>query len=131
MPAKRTVKICSICGREFYGSRKRVTCGSEECKLVLQKRRDQSTSQRIRPYTKTSVILISKDLQEGMTVEEIAKLYDRDVEDVRQFVEKIKQKGIVDYVNKRLDKYQRMRSEDLDFARSGSLEIDLRGTNLC
>lgn len=123
MSNKLKEKTCMFCGKQFKGASNRLTCGSEECKRLLQKKRDKKPGAKIRPYTKTSVIMISRDLKEGLSIEEMARIYDRDVEDLRRFVEKIKKAGIVDYVNQKLDKYHRKR-EDLIFARNAEFDID-------
>lgn len=124
MSNKLKEKTCMFCGKQFKGAHNRLTCGSDECKKLLDKQRNKKPGARIRPYTKTSVLLISRDLKEGLSVEEMARIYDRDVEDLRQFVEKIRKAGIVDYVNYKLDKYHRARN-DLTFARKAEIDVDL------
>lgn len=126
MSNKLKEKTCKFCGKKFTGASNRLTCGSEECKRLLDKQRNKKPGTRIRPYTKTSVIMISRDLKEGLSIEEMARIYDRDVEDLRRFVEKIKKAGIVDYINKKLDKYHQARSHDISFARHAELDINLR-----
>ena len=46
----------------------------------------------IRPYSLTSDRLIVEDIEKGFTAEKIAKIYNRDVDDLKEHIEKIKGK---------------------------------------
>jgi len=46
----------------------------------------------IRPYSHTADRMVIEDIENGMTTEEIATLYNRDVEDLKQHIEQIKGK---------------------------------------
>lgn len=46
----------------------------------------------IRPYSLTSDRLIVEDIEKGFTAERIAKIYNRDVDDLKEHIEKIKGK---------------------------------------
>ena len=61
----------------------------------------------IRPYSHTADRMVIEDIENGMTVEEIAQLYNRDVEDLKQHIEQIKGK-VKSYV---------LRGNDEGFAR--------------
>lgn len=59
----------------------------------------------IRPYSLTSDRLIVEDIEKGFTVERIAKIYNRDVDDLKEHIEKIKGKV----------KSRRCKGEDANF----------------
>lgn len=44
----------------------------------------------VRPYSKTSDRMIIEDIEKGLSIEKIAKIYNRDVDDLKEHIEKIK-----------------------------------------
>lgn len=55
-------------------------------------RQEKIDSGLIRPYSLTSDRLIVEDIEKGFTAEKIAKIYNRDVDDLKEHIEKIKGK---------------------------------------
>jgi hypothetical protein len=46
----------------------------------------------VRPYSKTSDRMIIEDIEKGLSIEKIAKIYNRDVDDLKKHIGKIKGK---------------------------------------
>jgi len=122
-------KTCSQCGQYFYGTpRSRITiCTRSKCKPILFERQDKLTPNRIakrkaskiREYTDTSLMLIATDLAEGRSLEWIAKMYNRDMEDLKAYVEQIKADGRLVAMQKHV---KRMRA-DRELPRKGIRQL--------
>lgn len=56
-------------------------------KLTQQEKIDSGL---VRPYSLTSDRLIVEDIEKGLSIEKIAKIYNRDIDDLKKRIEKIK-----------------------------------------
>ena len=99
---------CIICNKEYTPkSTLQKTCGSEWCKAEnsrirsrdnkRKKRKGKGASRisplKIRPYTYDDTMCIVISLLEGQKPKEMAKVYNRDVEDLRKYIAKIRRDG--------------------------------------
>ena len=99
---------CIICNKEYTPkSTLQKTCGSEWCKAEnsrirsrdnkRKKRKERGASRisplKIRPYTHDDTMCIVISLLEGQKPKEMAKVYNRDVEDLRKYIAKIRRDG--------------------------------------
>ena len=109
-------KTCPECGREFTPIRSsRIYCYDEQC-YTIRHRRYNSTNNakkrekerpygKIRPYTETSNLLLADDIQKGLTIKQMAKIYDRDEQDLKRHIEKIIADGTVEKIIQRKLQY--------------------------
>lgn len=113
---------CIICNKEYTPkSTIQKTCGSEWCKAEnsrirsrnynRKKRRERGASERIsplkiRPYTHDDTMCIVISLLEGQKPKEMAKVYNRDVEDLRKYIAKIRRDGTFSKHEKALKIYR-------------------------
>ena len=99
---------CIICNKEYTPkSTIQKTCGSERCKAEnsrirsrdnkRKKRKERGASRisplKIRPYTYDDTMCIVISLLEGQKPKEMAKVYNRDVVDLRKYIAKIRRDG--------------------------------------
>lgn len=114
---KRTM-VCPYCKKTVkVASNRRKTCGSKECSKAHnralsrahneKKKQKAAPGSRIRPYTETSNMLIVQDLARGRSIKHIAKMYDRDPDDLQRHIEKILRDGTADRINRMLAVYRR------------------------
>lgn len=105
-------KICPECGEEFTPkSKDRQICYKAECYVERNKRYSQKNrkkyirkpedSGKVRPYSFTSNMLLAEDIQKGMTLKQMAKLYDRDIHDLKRHIEKITSDGTIEKIIRR------------------------------
>ncbi|NLP33507.1 MAG: hypothetical protein GX918_04985 [Clostridiales bacterium] len=106
-------KICEECGEEFIPKRsKRKICYKEECYIKrhrrqvreYQQRQAKSPYGRIRPYTYTSNLLIADDIKKGRSIKWMARMYDRDPDDLKKHIDKIKNDGTLEKILRRIYK---------------------------
>ena len=109
-------KTCPECGREFTPIRSsRIYCYDEQCYKIrhrrynstanAKKREKERVYGKIRPYTETSNLLLADDIQKGLTIKQMAKLYDRDEQDLKRHIEKIIADGTVEKIIRRKMQY--------------------------
>lgn len=106
---------CPICGEQYTypGKVIKKTCGNRECVLaynrILEKKRQKKGAPEgpIREYTETSNILIVKDLEKGLSIKQMAKLYNRDPEDLKRHIKKIIEDGTAGRIKRMLSLYQK------------------------
>jgi hypothetical protein len=100
---------CKICGREFTKRAKnQKICGDPECKKKRHRLyRYGTTGGKIRPYTTTSDMMILDDIAKDRSITWMAELYDRDVDDLINHIEKILSDGTADKIKRKIAAYQR------------------------
>ena len=105
-------KTCPECGEEFTPNRSsRKICYKEECYIKKHRRynstnnaKNRSKAQpegKVRPYTFTTNLMLTSDIQKGLTLKEMAKLYDRDIHDLKKHIEKITSDGTAEKIIRR------------------------------
>ena len=105
-------KTCPDCGAEFTPKRiSRVYCYDEQCYIERHRRQNSVTNAKsrrkakpegkVRPYTFTSNLMLADDIQKGLTIKQMAKLYDRDIHDLKKHVEKITSDGTAEKIIRR------------------------------
>lgn len=108
---------CPICGIEYtyIGKKVKNTCGKHKCRVEFDKNRikDGSKSEEVTPYglireyTEASNIMIVQDLQKGLSIKQMARLYKRDPNDLQQHIEQIIKDGTVGRIKRMLSLYQK------------------------
>lgn len=66
-----------------------------------------TTGGKIRPYTTTSDMMILDDIAKDRSITWMAELYDRDVDDLINHIEKILSDGTADKIKRKIAAYQR------------------------
>ena len=107
------IKTCPECGRKFTPIRSsRIYCYDEQCYKIrhrrqareYQQRQAKSPYGRIRPYTYTSNLLIADDIKKGRSIKWMARMYDRDPDDLKKHIDKIKNDGTLEKILRRIYK---------------------------
>lgn len=105
-------KTCPDCGATFTPKRSsRIYCYDEQCYTIRHRRYNNTNNTknrrkaqpegRIRPYTFTSNMMLVDDIRKGLTIKQMAKLYDRDIHDLKRHIEKITSDGTVEKIIRR------------------------------
>lgn len=106
-------KLCPECGEEFTPkSKDRQICYKKECYTERNKRysrknrkkyiRKPEDTGKVRPYTFTSNLMLTSDIQKGLTIKQMAKLYDRDEHDLKRHIKKITSDGTVEKIRRKI-----------------------------
>lgn len=123
-----TKKICKNCGQHFYASpySRVYYCTRSSCKTfhemnqktnqARKKKSKKSEETMIREYCSTSLMLIADDIMKGRSIQWMAKLYDRDIDDLTKYIEKVTADGSLAKMQKQLT---RMRN-DTELVRRGN-----------
>lgn len=95
--------ICRACGNEFAytTTRERVTCAKKECQQKMTALGNASPGlSPFRPFSDTANMMIVLNLDEGMSIPQIAQMYNRDPEDVKLHIKSIINDGTADKIRR-------------------------------
>lgn len=107
--AVKKTKKCEICGKTFepYRHTQKI-CGDKKCTLERDRNYNRKRGTKVKPevppknrireYTFTSNMMICDDIKKGMSLKEMAELYDRDIDDLKEHIKKIYSDGTVDKI---------------------------------
>ena len=121
-------KSCKNCSQHFFASpySRTLYCTRSSCKTLQEmnqktnqarkKKSKKSEETMIREYCSTSLMLIADDILEGRTVTWMAKEYDRDIDDLTKYIDRVTADGSLAKMQRQLN---RMRS-DTELARRGN-----------
>lgn len=119
---KLVKKPCKNCNQHFFASPYSRTnyCSRTPCKPLLEKdsknkragkrKSSKKDEGRIREYCSTSLMLIAGDILKGYSVTWMAKEYDRDLDDLTKYIEKVTADGSLAKMQKQLTRMRNARN---------------------
>ena len=89
-------RVCRECGKEFFGSEKRLFCSQSCCSTFHNRRKKKEAGGSKRKITKTTKMLTCVYTEEGLSEKEISNILKRSESVISRILKKCKENGEYD-----------------------------------